>query len=216
VVQQSRESDLGGFLGTQLGDADPVAGYFAYTGTVVGIVVCAFAVLSVLSARHDEAAGFTDLVRSTGARRWGPLAWRIVAAAAGSLVLLVTAAVLSAVVAPAFIQGGDDVALRAATYAVGQWPAALAVAGWTALLVGIRPRLSWLAWAPLLAGATLALLGRLLGIPGTIVRLGIFQHVPDAAAPGPDLRGLALLAGIAAGAGLIGLVAVTRRDLSTR
>jgi ABC-2 type transport system permease protein len=57
VVQQSQQEDLGGFLGSQLGAGNPVAGYFGYFGTVVGMAVTSFAVLGVLRARQDEVDG---------------------------------------------------------------------------------------------------------------------------------------------------------------
>jgi ABC-2 type transport system permease protein len=212
VVEQGRRGDLDGFLGSQLGTADPVAGYFAYSGTVVGIVVCTFAVLSVLHAKHDEIRGLTDHVLAAGSRRWAPLAWQAAVTATGSLVILAVAGILGATVAPLAVDG-DDVAVRAFAYVVGQWPAVLALAGWAAFLTGIRPRLSWLAWAPLVASGALALLGELLGIPSWIRRLGVFQHVPDLAAPQPPVGGLAVLLAVAGVTVLLGIAGTTRRDV---
>ncbi len=214
VVQQSQGGDLGGFLGSQLGTGDPVAGYFAYSGTVVGMVVSAFAVLSVLKAKHDETGGLTDHVLATGVRRWAPLAWQVAATAIGSLIILGATGTLSALIAPTVIDG-SDVAVRAFTYVVGQWPAALAVTGWTALLAGLRPRLTGLAWAPLVAGGALALLGQLLGVPPRVRDLGVYRHVPDVASPSPDVRALLLLLAIATGTCLLGVLGTTRRDITT-
>jgi|tagenome__1003787_1003787.scaffolds.fasta_scaffold20946166_2 ABC-2 type transport system permease protein len=214
VVQQSRQGDVGGFLGSQLGAGDPVAGYFGYSGTVVGMVVCAFAVLSVLRVRQDEVAGRSDHLLVTGIRRWEPLSAQLAVTAGACAVVLLVTGLLSAAVAPTVITG-TEVSWRAFGYTVGQWPAAAAAAGWTALLIGRWPRLAWLSWTPLLAGGTLALLGGLLGVPHWIQELGIFQHVPDPAAAGPDLRGLIVLLTVAAGAGVLGVVASTRRDVVT-
>jgi ABC-2 type transport system permease protein len=212
VVAQERSGDLGGFLGAQLGSQDPVSGYLAYCGTVVGILVACFAVVTVLRARTEEEAGLTDHVLATGARRWGPLSWRVLAAVLGSLVVLATAAAMSSVVAPTVVPG-DDVAVRAAGYVLGQWPSAVAVAGCAALLVGMRPALAWLGWAPVLVSVVLALLGGLLGVPQPVIRLGVFQHVPDVAAAQPGLTGLAVLLAVGAAATALGLLGIERRDL---
>ena len=192
---------------------DPVAAYFAYSGTVVGMAVAAFAVLTVLQARHDEVTGLTGHALATGVRRWEPLVWNVAAAGAGSAVILVATGALSAVIAPPVI-GGTHAAVRAFAYSAGQWPAAMACAGWTTLLIGVRPRWAWLAWAPVVAGGGLALLGRLLGVPRGVQRLGVFQHVPDLGAASPDLRALGLLLLVSGAACLLGVAGMARRDLA--
>lgn len=215
VVQQSRQGDVGGFLGSQIGAGDPVAGYFAYSGTVDGLAVCTFAVLCVLQVQSDETAGRVDQVLATGRRRWEPLAAQLAVAVGGSGVVLLVTGLLSAAVAPTVISG-SDVAARAFGYTLGQWPAAVVMAGWTALLIGRWPRLSWLAWAPLLVGGTLALLGDLLGVPDRIENLGIFHHVPDFARSGADVRGLVALLVLATGAGMLAVAGSLRRDVVAR
>jgi ABC-2 type transport system permease protein len=213
-VQQSQQDDLGGFLGSQLGTGNPIAGYFGYLGTVVGMAVTSFAVLSVLRGRQDELDGLTDHVLATGVRRWAPLAWEVAVTAGGTLVILVVTGVLSALIAPT-VMDGSDVAVRAFTYIIGQWPATLAAAGWTAFLIGFWPRMTWLAWLPLIVGGVLALLGQLLGIPQSVRDFGIFQHVPDIASPSPDVRGILILLAVSATACFLGLVGITRRDIIT-
>jgi ABC-2 type transport system permease protein len=211
VVGQQRDGDVGGFLGAQLGDADPAAGYLSYCGTVVGIVVGAYAVLSVSAARHAERAGLTDIVLTTGVRRWAPLAAQTAVTAAGAAVVLAVTAGLVALITPAVIDG-DHIAARAFLYTMGQWPAVAVLAGWTALLAGAAPRLMPLAWLPLAAGAVLALLGDLLGVPRRVQDLGIFRHVPDAATASPPTA-LLLLSGIGVVLCGVGLVGATHRDL---
>lgn len=212
AVEQGRRGELDGFLGSQVGTVDPLAGYFSYTGTLIGMAVCSFAVLSVLRARHDEAGGLTDHVLATGARRWAPLTWQVAVTAVGSLVVLVAAGGLSALIAPLAIEG-DDIAVRAFGYAVGQWPAVLAVAGWTALLAGVRPALTWLAWAPLVVSGVLAMLGELLDVPHSIRDLGVFQHLPDIASAHPQVGGLVVLLAAAIGAAGLGIAGTARRDV---
>jgi ABC-2 type transport system permease protein len=213
VVDERRAGEIGGFLGAQLGKNDPVAGYLSYCGTVVGIVVCVYGILLVSESRQSERAGLTDLVLTTGVRRWVPLATQSVVAAGGCAVVLTATGLLDALVARSVLDG-DDVAARAFFYVLGQWPSAAVIIGCTTLLAGAAPRLTALAWLPLAAGAVIALLGDLLGVPQSIQDLGIFQHVPDIAAPGPPLAGLLLLTGVGVALCVAGSGAVARRDLA--
>jgi ABC-2 type transport system permease protein len=214
VVEQSRRAHVDGFLGSQLGRRDPLAGYLAYTGIVVGMVVTAYAVLGVLRAKQDEAGGLIDHVLATGARRWQPLLWQMTVTAVGSAVILTLTGACGAVLAPAVFTG-NDVALRAFTYPIGQWPATVAAAGWTALLVGRWPRATWLAWFPVAASGFLALLGHLLELPEQARDLSIFTHVPDVGSPRPALGGLGILLAVAIASCLLGIAAIARRDIST-
>ena len=211
VVQQD---DLGGFLGSQLGAGDPIAGYFAYSGTVVAIAVSVFAVQCMLGARQDEVDGLTDNMLATGVRRWVPLAAQMGVTAVGSAIILLATGLLSAVIAPTVISG-TDVSLRAFAYAAGQWPAVMAAAGWTALLIGCRPRLTGLAWSLPVVSGTFALLGQLLGIPQWLLDLGLFRHVPDISSASPDVRALFALVALSGAACLLGVVSIRRRDVTT-
>jgi polyether ionophore transport system permease protein len=212
TVRQRREAEVGGFLGAQLGDGDPAAGYLSYCGTIVGIIICVYAVLSASDSRRAERRGLTDLQLTTGVRRWSPLAAQATVTAAGAAVVLAVTGALTALIAPAVLTG-DDVAARAFVYLIGQWPAAAAMTGCTVLLAGVLPRLTALAWLPLIASTALALLGDLLKVPARVQDLGLFKHVPDVAAAGPSTVALILLTGLGVGLSLAGLVGVTRRDL---
>ena len=212
TVRQSRDGDIGGFLGSQLGAGDPTAAYLAYSGTVVGIVVSAYAVLSVLASARSEDRGLTDLILATGVRRWAPLAGQALVTALGCGVILLATGGLGALITPAVI-GGDDVALRAFAYALGQWPAAVAAAGWAALMAGAGPKLAGLAWLPVLASAFLALLGTLLKVPQRVQGLGFFRHVPDVAGRDPWNGALLALIGLGVLLALLGALATTRRDI---
>ncbi|MFI5960062.1 hypothetical protein [Cryptosporangium sp. NPDC051539] len=215
VLETSKTQDVGGFLGSQLGTGDPVAGYFSYSGTVAGLVVCAYAVLGVLRAARDEEAGLTDLVRTVGRQRWAPLAAQVGVVAGGAAVILLASGALAALITPLVIDG-SGVAVRAFAYDVGQWPAAVAIAGLTALLVGVWPRLRGLAWVPLLGSGVLSLLGALLGVPQSIQELSVFRHVPDVAGSGRGPWALVVLAALGAVSAAAGIVAAGRRDTIAR
>ncbi|GIF26650.1 ABC-2 type transport system permease protein [Actinoplanes tereljensis] len=212
TVEQQREGEVGGFLGSQLGAGDPAAGFLSYCGTIVGIIICVYAVLSASDSRRAERLGLTDLQLTTGLRRWSPLAAQATVTAAGAAIILTATGVLTALIAPAMLDG-DDIAARAFVYMIGQWPAAAAMTGCTVLLAGALPRLTALAWLPLIASTTVALLGDLLKVPQRIQDLSLFQHVPDVATANPPTVALLVLTGLGVGLSLAGLAGVARRDL---
>ncbi|MBB2946366.1 ABC-2 type transport system permease protein [Actinoplanes lutulentus] len=212
VVEQSRDGDVGGFLGTQLGGTDPVAAYCAYTATLLAMVVSAYSILQVLRHREDETAGRTALIVAGGVRRWAPLLAQVATAVAGSAVILAAAGAAGAAIASVTI-GGDSPAVRMFTFVTGQWPATAVMAAGAALLAGIWPRAAGLAWLPLVAAGTLALLGPLLNIPQRIRDLGPFQQVSDPVAATAEWTGPAVLLLIAVTATACGLAGINRRDL---
>lgn len=214
VVQMSGSGQVdGGFLGSQLDSTDPVASYFSYSGTMIALIVSVFAVLSVLRAQRAERDGLTDHVLATGVRRWVPLGAQSLVTSASTLVALVVSGALSALVAPRVIDG-THVAARAFAYTIGQWPATLAATGLTVLLVAAVPRLSALAWLPILASAVLALLGTLLSIPRKMRVLGLFGHVPDIAGNQTNLTPVLVLLLLGAAATALGLFISARQEVN--
>lgn len=212
VVEQARNDDVGGLLGDQVGAQDPVGGFLGYIGTLVAIAVCVFAALTVLAVRRDETDGVTDLVLTTGARRWAPLAWRVAVTWGASLVVLLAAGTLAALVVPLSL-GGDRVASQAFAASLGQWPEAVALTGWGALVAGRWPRATWLVWVPLVLSAGLVLLGGLLGVTEGVRDLGLFGHVSDLTDPTADLVPLACLVALGVVSAGLGAWSTTRRDI---
>jgi ABC-2 type transport system permease protein len=212
VVSMSQSGATGdGMLGSQL-QQDPVAGYLAFAGILVALMTGVYAVVTVLRARRDETAGFTDHLWATGVPRWRPLAAQSVITASSSLLVLLVTGTLAALVAPRVIDG-DDVAARAFVYVVGQWPAVLVLVGTATLCVGLLPRLSWLAWLPLVASGVLALLGDLLDVPQWLANTGVFRHVPDVSGTDQSFSALFVLVAVALVGWLAGIVGITRRDI---
>ena len=91
----------------------------------------------------------------------------------------------------------------------------MAAAGWTALLIGRRPRLTGLAWSLPVVSGTFALLGQLLGIPRWLLDLGLFRHVPGISSSSPDVRAVFSLLALSGAAYLLGVVSIRRRDVIT-
>lgn len=215
AVQSARDGLLDdGFLGAQLAGADPAASYLGYTATMFGILASAAALLLVQQAVTDERRGLTEQLRALGTAPSGALrGWVVVAAAASGLALVATGVATAVVVTRLDLGPGraDD----AFWQVVGQWPSALALLGLAALVVGVAPRLAWLAWLPYGASVVLVLLGDLLGVPEAMTRWGAFGHLPVGSWTAADLAAPALLVATGAATAVVGLALVRRRDLTT-
>ena len=203
----------GGFLGDQLTSRDPVAAYFAYSGTVAALVVAAISVTLLTQVAADERTGLAEHLRATGAARSALLRGYVGVAALASLATLTLSGAVSAVIASRLIDG-PHVARDAFWQAAEQWPAVAVVIGLGALIVAAAPRAGWMAWVPLLAGGGLTLLGKQLRIPARLVDLSMFGHTSSGVALSTGLTAQLVLV-LLAGAAVAGAVLLMgRRDLA--
>jgi ABC-2 type transport system permease protein len=208
VVESARQGRLsGGFLGSQLSGDDPVAAYLRYSATIVGILVAASAILSVLRGPGYEREGPGAYMRTLGcsaARVAASHVWVALVAAVFSLAL---AGLLTAIVAPHVI-GGDGVAVEAVGQIAAQAWAVLVLVGTTVLVAGWIPRLAWVAWTPYVLSVGLVMLGPLLGVPQGLLELGAFD--PHHGIMGDIVRFAVFLT-----TGGLGLLLAGRRDVAT-
>lgn len=196
-----------------LGEGSVTSMFFRMTAMFGGILTAIYAVGTVLRVRADEREGLLDVELTTGRRRWEPLVAALLTAAVGSLVMLLLAGGVTALVAQG--QLGDEAALdETLGYLVLQWPAALCLAGLATVMVAGLPRLSWLMWALVTVSATLAWLGGLLDPPQWLMDLVVFEHVPDLSVGEPEFWPLGVLAGIGVAGLLVAVPLMRRRDLS--
>jgi ABC-2 type transport system permease protein len=92
-------------------------------------------------------------------------------------------------------------------------PALWVLAGVTLLVFGLVPRATAVvAWAVLVACFVIGLLGELLELPGWVVDLSPFQHVPGMPAEGFSWGPPLVLTAVAAALIGVGLAAFRRRD----
>jgi hypothetical protein len=97
--------------------------------------------------------------------------------------------------------------------ALVQLPAVLVVAGIAALLVGVAPRLSALAWAVVVWALLAGLFGPLLSLPEWALRLSPFGWVPRVPAEALDVVPLAGLALLAVALVTLAMITFRRRDV---
>lgn len=186
--------------------------FIAVAFNMMGMVASAFAV-SLTLRPHQEEAGLraeTTLAGSVSRTRWlashltvamlGSAAAMLVAGAAGGLLYGVAAGDVGAKMA--------DVIATAAV----QLPAVWLACAVTAVIFGVAPRFTPVAWGVLIAFIALYLIGSLAGFPQWVLDLEPFAHVPRV---GSDFTALPLLWLLVIDAALItlGVMAFRRRDL---
>lgn len=191
---------------------DVVLGYLAYIVNFMGVMVGAYAVVSALRMRHEEAGGQAEFVLATGVSRlrW-MLAW--VAVTGATTVALLAAVGLATGLTYGLVDDDpgmvDD--LFGATLATA--PSALLLASVVVFLHGWVPRWAALAWLPVAWAGVQAYLGDLLDFPEWVRGLSPYRHLalPPAEefAWAPVLVQLTL-AVVVTGLGLLGWL---RRDL---
>ncbi|MBC2932087.1 hypothetical protein [Nocardioides sp. zg-1228] len=214
VIDNLRRGRIdGGFLGAQLSGRDPAEAYFAFSGTIAALVASAVCITLITQVAAAERSGLAEHVRAAGATRSALLRAYVGVAALTSLATLLLCGVASGLIARAIVSG-PDVTRDAFWQAVQQWPAVAVVIGLAALAVAAAPRISWIAWVPLLVGGGVTLLGKQLQLPSGVVDLSMFGHTSAGLATSTGVAAQLVLAAVAASAVVAALAAVTRRDLA--
>lgn len=191
---------------------DVVLGYFAFVVNFLGVTVAAYAVVSALRLRHEEAQGQASNVLATGVSRlrWAVSGIGVTVVCAGLVLLLVA---LGIALTHAWVDGEwgrvDDLVL--ATLATA--PAVLVLASAVFALHGWAPRWTPLAWVPVAWSFLDAYLGDLLDFPGWLRGLSPFRHLPLLPVEEFSLSPTLLQLGLALALTGLGVVGLLRRDL---
>ncbi|NYF16772.1 ABC-2 type transport system permease protein [Microbacterium sp. AK009] len=153
---------------------------------MVGTLAACFGVQTVQRARQEETHGTAEQTLATPVARVGWLG-AFLTTALGGIVVIVAAAMAAASLA-VFARGGDPAILGDVVVAgAGQILGAAVFPVLTALVFTLLPRAtSTLGWVLVIAAASLALFGTLLGLDEDVVSLS-----PFAATPVPDADGIA-------------------------
>ena len=197
------------------GDVDLLGAYWASMMQIAGMAVSVYVVVLLLRFRHDEAQGTLESVVGTavGRLRWLGAYAANALAAAGALLLVFA---LGMGLAGGQVLGGTGALIGDLLgAALVQLPAVAVLGALVVLAVTGLPRWSiGLSWLLVVSSVFVGpMFGPSLGLPGWLLDLSPFTHVPNApAAPvayGPVL-GLVLAAGLVSA---VGALVLGRRNL---
>ncbi len=189
----------------------------AFLGAVMGIMgllAAVYAVMAALRLRSEESGDRAEpvLAAAVGRVRWALS--HLAFAVAGPVLLMVLAGLGTGV---AYGVGGGDPGTqvpRLLGAALAQVPAAWVLAGLTAALFGLLPRLTAVAWAVLGAFLFLGEIGSFIGLSHWAMDLSPFTHVPKLPGGAFTVVPLAWLTALALALGAAGLAGWRRRDLT--
>lgn len=205
------DSDLAAAFGAG-GVGDIVDGFYASSIVLLGLMASGYAISSTSRPRSEEESGHAEVLLATGLSRRSWLAGHVVITAAGTVVVILCAAIgLGSGYA---LTTGDASAFeRLSLPALAQVAPVLLLAATARLLYGLWPRLGVLAWLPLLLAVVVLMFGETLRIPRVVQGLSPFEHL--ALAPAEPFRWAPVLAvGAAALAiSLLGQLLFARRDV---
>jgi len=186
--------------------------FFRTALLMMALIAGGFAISSTLRLRSEETGGRAEpvLAAALGRTRW--VTSYVAVALAGSLALMLAAGLgmgLTYGVAVGDV-GGQVGSLVGA--AVAFVPALWVLVGVTLVLFGFAPRATAAAWAALAACFVIGLFAELFDLPGWVVDLSPFQHVPAMPAQGFALGPVLALTAVAAGLIAAGVLGFRRRD----
>ncbi|ASF08077.1 putative ABC transporter permease protein [Nocardia brasiliensis NBRC 14402] len=193
-------------------NVDVVDGFLAMSTLLLTLAITGSTVVGVLQIRSEELAGRADLLLSGTLPKWRFVATHL-AYALGSAVLLLVVTGLGLGTAHALRTGDPGQVSRLLGAALAQLPACVFLAGLGVFLVGILPRITWLAWVVLAESAVVSILGPSMKLSASTMNVSVFNHVSHL--PGVSIDARSSLALTAAGAllALLGAAGFVRRDL---
>lgn len=178
----------------------------------LALLAAGFAVQSTLRLRSEELTSRGDAVLATGTSRRAWASSHLAIAFGGGIVVLVASAVTTGLgYALATHDVGQVPRLGIASMALT--PAIAVAAAAAAATYGLRPRAAGLAWALLGWSVFVGMLGEGLGLPGSLVRLSPFSHVPAVPAEAVAWLPLTMLSVLTVALVLVSLAALARRDI---
>jgi ABC-2 type transport system permease protein len=202
-------------IGTILGSAqgDIVDQYFAVSMLGMALIGAGFGIQAALRMRGEETAGHLESLLATALsrRRW---TGAYVAVAMGGSAIVLAANGLGAGVADAINSHDAGQLPRLFAAALAPLPAVWVVVAAAVALFGLVPRAVAAAWGVLGACVLLSVLGPVIGLPGWVLDVSPFEHVPGLPADDFAAAPLAWLCAVAAALTALGMLAFRRRDLA--
>lgn len=176
LLEESTQTST--MLSLLLGEEEVVSLFTSMMSTLIGILLCCFAIFLVLSFRHKESHGFLDVELLSGSTRL-----RIYI----RTVLIVLVILLVVIVTTGFaggFAGLQDTRVTSGSFGLLVWsiidliPAVLMITGIGFGLVGTDPRFSGWVWLPLAWSGFLTFFGELLKLPDVLLKATIFSWAP--------------------------------------
>jgi ABC-2 type transport system permease protein len=196
------------------GQSALTSAYLAACMSLVGLVAGAYAVSAVLRLRSDEADGLGEPVLSApvGRLRWGSS--YLLAAAAGTAVMLLAGGVgMGLGYGLASSTTGTQLP-RLIGAAMAQWPAALCVAAVGAAVIGLAPRWSApAAWTAVGICGLIGVFGPAVNLSQAVLDVSPFTHVPKLPGGAFSAEPLLWLTAVTLGLAAAGLAGLRRRDV---
>jgi ABC-2 type transport system permease protein len=196
----------------QLGEGSITEAFLSTAMLLLALMASGFTVSSVLRLRSEEMAVRADPILATPTPRWMWASSHLAVAVGGTAVVMAVTG-LATGAGFALVTGDASqiaVMLGAALVMV---PAMFVLAGVTALLHGLHPRLALFGWAGLGWVIVAGMFGGILDLPQWALDLSPFQHVPALPASPMTWWPVLLLTGTAAALMGTGLAALNRRDI---
>ena len=192
---------------------DLVDAFYASSLLILALIGTGFTIQSTLRARGEETAGRAAVILATSTSRASFGASHLAVALAGSAVLLVAGGLGEGV--GVVISTGDVGELpRLVGASLAHLPAMWVLGGLAALVHGLAPRAVMLVWTAFALCFFLAMFGELIDVPGWLIDVSPFTHIPDVPATDLTLAPLIVLTLIAAALIAAGLAAFRHRDLA--
>ena len=219
VSYGSVANDIGDLIGNNDAVEDIIAqaagsltdSFFNTSLLMMALITGGFAVSSVLRLRSEETAGRAEVLLATAVSRPRWAGSHLTVAIVGSAAIMVVAG-LGMGVTYAIIASDAGQIGRLAGAAAAFVPPLWVVVGLTFAVYGLVPRAVAAAWAALGLFVVIGFFGQLFGLPGWLMDVSPFQHVPRMPVEGFSLGSTAALVAVAAALLAVGLTGFRHRD----
>lgn len=215
IKEMLAENEVFAEIFARAGAGDVTDAYLGTSLTMLGLMAAGFSVASALRLTTEESGGRAEpiLATPTGRLKWS-LSHISIAVAGTTAIIAVGGLGAGVAWAPLANDGGQVPRLLAASLV--SIPAALVLMGVAVAAFGLAPGVArTAAWSALAVVVTLGFFAEVLQLPGWVMQISPFEHVP--AVPAEELTVLPLVVLIALAATLtaLGLWSFSRRDLRT-
>ena len=191
---------------------DVIDAYYAMMLLTLGLLAASFGVMSVVRLQSEEAAGRVEPLLATALSRSRWVLGTLTVTVMGTVVVLAAGGFGMGLTYAMTIDDPGQIS-RMTVASLAHVPAALVLAGIPALCHGWSSRATALGWSALGTCFVIAFIGPAMKLPGWVLGVSPFDHVPRVPVDPFDATPVVLLACLAAALMAGGLAGLRRRDL---